>query len=568
MQNAVDNLIKLGAISLCEPDQNQYLSKTFLAPKPNGDKRFILNLKNFNKFVTKTHFKMEDYRTASRLIPEGGFMASIDLKESYLLVPIHPSYHKYLRFQIESNNSALLTYEFKAMPYGLCDGPRIFTKIMKEVVKHLRLNGFTSVAYLDDLLLIGADLAECKNNVNITIKLLECLGFIINYKKSSIVPQQTCKYLGFMFDSVTMTMSLPLEKRRSIAQLIDKYLKLPVCTIRDFARFLGVLTAACPAVRYGWLYTKSFERVKYLALKSFPNNYDAQIKLSQIILPDLQWWKQNIYHTVNPINIQNYDIEIYSDASLTGWGVYCNSQRASGGWRTEERNCHINYLELLAVFMGLKCFADKLTGCAILLRIDNTTAISYINRMGGIQFPHLTELTRKIWQWCEKRKLWLFASYINTKENVEADFESRKTNHECELTLADPSFQYISQILGKPTIDLFASRTNTKCEKYISWGRDPDAIAVDAFTVQWTQYFFYAFPPFPLILKTLQKVIKDKARGIIVFPYWPAQPWFPLLKQLLKSEILELTSPFCPNFRSTQVQPPLGITLAAAIVSG
>ncbi|KAI8438149.1 hypothetical protein MSG28_010773 [Choristoneura fumiferana] len=116
--------------------------------------------------------------------------------------------------------------------------------------------------------------------------------------------------------------------------------------------------------------------------------------------------------------------------------------------------------------------------------------------MGGIQYPHLNGITREIWQFCEARNIFLFASYINTKENIEADFQSRK--HTIEWELSDDAFQSIIVEFGEPDIDLFASRTNSKCKSFISWKKDPDAIAVDAFTVKWSEYFFYAFPPFNL----------------------------------------------------------------------
>lgn len=77
-----------------------------------------------------------------------------------------------------------LTYEFKALPYGLSVAPRIFSKIMKEVITSLRARGFKSVQYLDDILCIGNDYTECANNVKATVNLLSCLGFIINYEKS------------------------------------------------------------------------------------------------------------------------------------------------------------------------------------------------------------------------------------------------------------------------------------------------------------------------------------------------------------------------------------------------
>lgn len=63
--------------------------------------------------------------------------------------------------------------------------------------------------------------------------------------------------------------------------------------------------------------------------------------------------------------------------------------------------------------------------------------------MGSIQHPHLNDLARNIWQWCEARNIWLYASYINTRDNKEADFESRKTNPDTEWELSDKAFQKI-----------------------------------------------------------------------------------------------------------------------------
>lgn len=83
MQIAIKKLLELGAISRCMPCHDQYTSKIFLAPKAGGTKRFILNLKSFNKFVKSTHFKMEDHITAAKLIPQGGFLATSDLKEVF-----------------------------------------------------------------------------------------------------------------------------------------------------------------------------------------------------------------------------------------------------------------------------------------------------------------------------------------------------------------------------------------------------------------------------------------------------------------------------------------------------
>lgn len=535
VQKAITNLLELGAITPCFPSADQFISPIFLVEKPNGGHRFILNLKSFNSFVKKEHFKMEDYRTAAKLIPQNGFLATIDLKESYLLIPISKVHRKYLRFEFQPRNTNLITYEFTAMPYGLSSAPRVFTKIMKEVVSELRGRGFQSVIYLDDILCLGDTYEECCSNVDETLRLLQCLGFVINFEKSLLSPQQTTKFLGFIFNTQNMTISLPDDKRKSIAQLVNKFMRLPTCSIRDFAQLIGVLVAACPAVKYGFLYTKILERQKYLLLHKY-QNYETKVTMPQIIMEDLKWWSENIYMTCNNMRCSGYAMEIYTDASSLGWGAVSGDHTINGRWRNDEKLKHINYLELLAVFLGLKSFASNMSNCAILLRVDNTTAICYVNRMGGIQFPHLNNLSRCIWQWCEKRNIFLFASYVNTKENI-ADAESRVFNPDTEWELSDEAFAIIVRQFGQPQIDLFASRSNAKCNTFVSWKPDPEATVVDAFTVSWDSKYFYAFPPFAIVLKCIRKIIDDKADGIFVFPYWPSQPWFPLLKKILASDI-------------------------------
>ncbi|CAD6234371.1 GSCOCG00001862001-RA-CDS, partial [Cotesia congregata] len=169
----------------------------------------------------------------------------------------------------------------------------------------------------------------------------------------------------------------------------------------------------------------------------------------------------------------------------------------------------------------------------ILLRIDNTTAIAYINKAGGIKYPRLSELARSIWQWCESRNIWVVASYIPSKLNVEADRASRQVNLDTEWELSQTVFQKVLGCYGPFSIDLFASRVNKKCSRFCSRYPDPDAELVDAFTFSWRSEEFYAFPPFALILPALRKIINDKASGVLVVPHWPAQPWYPLFTSIL-----------------------------------
>ena len=529
----IENLLKIGAICECKPIKDQFLSKIFVVGKPNGSYRFILNLKELNQFISTQHFKLEDYRTASNIITKNCYLANLDLKDAYFMISIKEDSRKYLRFQFKNK-----LYQFNVLPFGLSTAPFVFTKILKPAVSTLRSWGLNSVQYLDDFLCIESDYIQCKVNIEKTCNLLQNLGFIINKEKSKILPTNECSFLGFIFDSKHMTLKISEQKRKHNLELINSLLHKKQYTIRHLAKVLGSLTSICPAICYGWLYTKKLERHRYLSLQKHNDNYECKVSTPTWCIQDLNWWKTNIHKAVAPFKQHKYKTEIFSDASLSGWGASCNNKRIHGFWTFDEKQMHINVLELKATFLGLKTFGNTLNNCEILLRIDNTTAISYINRMGGVQFPQLHAISEQIWKWCEKRNIWLFASYISSKDNYIADSESRKHKTEIEWSLEKSTFDNITHNFGFPIIDLFASRLNYKCKKYVAWHRDPDAHAIDAFTVDWSGYFFYAFPPFSLILKTLRKIQIDEAEGIVVVPHWVTQPWYPLFMSMLVSKLM------------------------------
>ncbi|XP_074099933.1 uncharacterized protein LOC141528010 [Cotesia typhae] len=263
------------------------------------------------------------------------------------------------------------------------------------------------------------------------------------------------------------------------------------------------------------LHSKLLEKAKAEALTANHNNYEKTMLIPKYIAEDLRWWREKIPIASRKIRIADYEREIFSDASLTGWGAYCDGKRARGFWKPEEKILHINDLELRAAFLALKCFATDLHDCEVLIRVNNSTAKAYINKMGGSQYLHLHLLANEIWDWCEERRIWIYASYIPSKENKEADNQSRVKNIDTEWRLAVYAFNRIIKRFGNPDIDLFASRNNSKCKKYYAWERDPHAMAIDAFTINWKKYKFYAFPPFALIARVLQKIINDRASGVM-----------------------------------------------------
>lgn len=214
------------------------------------------------------------------------------------------------------------------------------------------------VVYLDDFLIFGSTISECLHNTKQAISLLEFLGFLINWEKSELEPTRSCKFLGMIINSTEITLELPTEKRIRIHEMLDSILSKSKLSLHDLEKCIRILVAACLAVAYSWLNYKELEILKQDALILHNFNPNSQIVLTKEAIRDLEWWRSQITTAKNKIRSSTFDLEIFSDASGTGWGATYDELKAKGFRNEEERVKQINYLELKAAFLALKCFAS------------------------------------------------------------------------------------------------------------------------------------------------------------------------------------------------------------------
>ena len=308
------------------------------------------------------------------------------------------------------------------MPFGYSLAPRVFTKVLKPVISHLRENGYRVVIFLDNILLIGSSVEECLSKLSFLRDLLQSLGFVINVNKPQLIPVTRIVYLGFIIDTISMTLSLPDEKVDKILCACQNLLTCVNPSVREVAHVIGLLVPAFPAVNFLKLHYRSTELCKSQALSVNPD-FDQKI---QWVL-ELRWVIEHISQ-LNGFMFGNRPPGVYveCDASLAGWGAVCNTQSANGRWSFLESEHHINYLELLAAFLALHVFVGDKFNIHVRLKMDNSTAVSYINNMGGIRSPSLDKLAVCIWGWCILRNILLSAQHIHGKSNCEADSLSRQ----------------------------------------------------------------------------------------------------------------------------------------------
>lgn len=527
-------LIDKGVIIEVDHSPGEFISTVFLRQKSNGNYRLILNLKGLNKYVEYKKFKMETLSVALNLLKKNCYMASVDLRDAYYSIPIAKEHQKLLRFTWRGK-----LYQYTVMPNGIACAPRYFTKLLKPAYSNLRSRGHVCLGYIDDSYLQGDNYEECDQNVNDTISLFSDLGFDINWEKSCTIPSQILEFLGFLLNSVEMSVKLTKRKIEKLKSLALRILNKEMIKIEELASLIGTIVSSFPGTEYGPLHYRTLECEKTQALRLSKGKFDEKMILSSQAKLEIDWWLSNIDKCMKKVSHGHPSIVICSDASLIGWGGIRNKSKTGGHWSADESNMHINALELKAVLFTLQSLCSTEQGTHIRARIDNTTAVAYINNMGGTKSLICNEIAKEIWHWCIIREIWISAEHLPGSQNVEADKESRVFHDNTEWMLDSYIFNLVCKRLGEVDIDLFASRLNKQIVPYVSWRPDPGALFIDAFSSNWANNIFYAFPPFSLLSRCLQKIEMDEAVGTIIVPCWPTQPWFPkLMRLIIKDPVL------------------------------
>ena len=144
---------------------------------------------------------------------------------------------------------------------------------------------------------------------------------------------------------------------------------------------------------------------------SAAGNYSSEIKLSDEVKTERQWWVQLL---------------IASDASLEGSGAFCQGHKTGGQWTLPEKKDHINILELRAAKYAILAFTRLYpTAKTIHIKMDNIVALSYLVKMGGTRNQLLVQISKEIWEYLLDKGITITAEYLPGALNREADMQSR-----------------------------------------------------------------------------------------------------------------------------------------------
>lgn len=534
MREEINSLLSKGAIRIVPHTEAQggWYSRYFVVPKRNGKLRPILDLRMLNKRLKVFKFRMLTLRQLLKVVGPGMWFTSIDLTDAFQHVAILPAHRKFLRFAFEGT-----AYEYLVLPFGLALSPRCFSKTLEAALAPLRAQGIQILAYLDDMAIICRSEEQAVTHTAMVLSHIQALGFSVNYMKSSLTPRQRLEFLGLEICSLTGRAFLTEHRTAAFHECLALFQLGRKLRFRTFLRLLGLMASMIAAVPLGLLHMRPFQMWVLSHRLNTSRHLNRRMLVDAACLAALSpWRRRDLLRRGTPIGRIYSRILITTDASLRGWGAICENRTVRGVWTPCQSRLHINYLELLTVFLALKYFLPTVEGHHVLIKTDNTTVVSYINRQGGTRSLPLLTLSRSLLLWSEQHLCSIRATHVPGALNLGADLLSRGGPLVREWRLNPQVVSQIWDRWGRAHADLFASRENAHCPLYFSM-LDPSApLGVDALAHSWPRRLLYAFPPVELITPTLERVRRDNHYLILVAPCWPAKPWHAEIVSLLADE--------------------------------
>ena len=551
----VEAIVSKGAGYIVEPSEAEVVSGIFARPKKaEGKWRPIVNVKWLNRFLLKIKFKMTKLADIRKWLQPGFYCASIDLKDAYYSVGLHPSAWRFIRFRWRN-----ILYEYRTLMFGLTSSPRIFTKVVGQVIKFLRSRfNIWIVAYLDDLLIQAADPETCMLHVQISILVLSILGFAVSFEKSSLKPSQDILYLGLLWNTADMSVRLPEDKLERVVSEAKQMLRSGSVSVRKLRSFLGFLEScktAVPLAAYNYRNLQHLLKPFLRGGRSSTRSADGRssspqrrIALSAPAIGDLSFWRQmtrdSIVCSLLPVT---HTTVIATDASGNfGYGGTSSSGGYhQGEWEPEMLDHSINFKEMFAAVECTKKLMNA--GDRVLLQLDNRCCVSYVQRQGGTKSVSLNSLTRELWSVVLSRGGWVTAEWLPRDQNQTADLLSKCRFSSWEITLTPGTRELVFRTFFSPSLDLFASSTCHTTVPFCSLQRDPRSLGDSFFLPKWPDRAYgesspsyrdnfsrmfvnisiTAFPPTPVLMSVFRRILQDEVpQMILIIPLWEGAAWW------------------------------------------
>ncbi|GBM04785.1 Transposon Ty3-G Gag-Pol polyprotein [Araneus ventricosus] len=211
---------------IIEKSSGPWTSPIVLVKKKDGSTRFCVDYRKLNEITKIDSYPLPRIDNILDALNGSQWFTTRDLKSGYWQVEIRPE---------DREKTALTTgqglWQFKVMPFGLCNAPATFERLMETVLR--RLSSEACLVYLDDIIIVGRTFEEYLNNLRKVFQRLQKANLKLNLKKCRFF-QKEVTYLGHVISA---------EGVKTDPDKIKAVVDWPHPeTVHDLRSFLGLCT--------------------------------------------------------------------------------------------------------------------------------------------------------------------------------------------------------------------------------------------------------------------------------------------------------------------------------------
>ena len=262
------------------PSNSPWASPVVMVKKKDGSLRFCVDFRQLNAATIKDAHPIPRIDDLLDALHGARWFSTLDLKSGYWQVPIQEQDKEKTAFRTSSGQ----LFEFNQVPFGLCNAPATFSRLMDRVLTGLHWE--TCLFYLDDIIVFAATWEEHLDRLRQVFERLRHAKLKLGAKKCTFAAKEV-SYLGH---SVTEEGLLPdpsllatireisppknATEVRSFLGLAGYYRRY----VKNFAAIAGplhALTRKDAVFHWSTDYQDAFDRLKTLLTTSpitaFPN---------------------------------------------------------------------------------------------------------------------------------------------------------------------------------------------------------------------------------------------------------------------------------------------------------